>query len=231
MALGAWAASDTELPAGNLDRASAPLLPFGCIMPLWTEKCGLCLTQFTKNLSISSLYAIKGFGNVSTVGTWVSVIGSIASIAGAVWAFVEARKSSRAATKAEKVKDEIVSRRKLIEVSQVHVETKRILSRVSTVGPACNPSLLRGITGSSIAKDVEEYSRYLNEHSSHFDDFFHNKAKELCQNLRPDIEALSEAESGDDIKSFGTSIYYKINGFMPLAKKLSDERKENVSIS
>lgn len=165
------------------------------------------------------------------IGTWISVIGSIASIGGAIWAFVEARKSSRAATKAEKVRDEIISRRKLIEVSQVHAETARILKIVSTVGPACNPSLLRGVNCGSIAKDVEEYARYINEHSSHFNVFFENKAKELCQDLHPDIEALSEAKSFDDKKAAGKSIYYKIDGFMPFVKELSDERKENVSIS
>lgn len=165
------------------------------------------------------------------IGTWISVIGSIASIGGAIWAFFEARKSSRAATKAEKVRDEIVSRRKLIEVSQVHAETARILKIVSTVGPACNPSLLRGVNCGSIAKDVEEYSRYINEHSSHFNDFFENKAKELCQDLHSDIEALSEARSFEDKKAAGKSIYYKIDSFMPFVKELSDERKESVSIS
>lgn len=165
------------------------------------------------------------------IGTWIAVIGSIASIGGAVWAFVEARKSSKAATKAERVRDEIVSRRKLIEVSQVHAETARILKIVSTVGPACNPSLLRGVNCGSIAKDVEEYSRYINEHSSHFNDFFENKAKELCSDLHPNIEALSEAKSFDDKKAAGKSIYYKIDSFMPFVKELSDERKEIVSIS
>ena len=164
------------------------------------------------------------------IDTWISVIGSIASIGGAIWAFVEARKSSRAAIKAEKVRDEIVSRRTLIEVSQVHAETTRVLKIVSKVGPACNPSLLRGVNCGSIAKDVEEYSRYINEHSSLFNDFFENKAKELCQGLHPDIEALSEAKSFEEKKVAGKSIYYKIDGFMPFVKELSDERRESVTI-
>ena len=167
---------------------------------------------------------------MSMIGTWISVVGSIASIGAAVWAFVEARKSSSAATKAEKVVREIVSRRKLIEVSQVHAETARILKIVSTVGPACNPSLLRGVNCGAIAKDVEEYSRYINEHSSHFSEVFKNRAKELCRDLRPDIEALSEAESFDNKKAAGKSIYYKIDGFMPFVKEISDARKENVPI-
>jgi len=49
--------------------------------------------------------------------------------------------------------------------------------------------------------------------------------------LHPDIEALSEAKSFDDKKAAGKSIYYKIDSFMSFAKELSDERKENFSIS
>lgn len=166
---------------------------------------------------------------MSTVETWISIIGSIASIGGAIWAFVEARKAASSATKAESVRDEIIERRKIVEVSQVHAETSRILNVVSKVGPSCNKSLLRGVDCGAIAKEVEEYSRYINEHNFHFTDFFENKAKELYEQLRPDIESLSEAKSFDDKKSAGKSIYYKINSFMPVVKELTDEKKERVA--
>lgn len=166
---------------------------------------------------------------MSTIQIWISVIGSIASIGGAIWACVEAQNASKSASKAKTVRDEIIERRKLVEVSQVHVETNRILKVVSTVGPACNQQYLRGIKCGSIAKEVEEYSRYINEHSSHFTDLFENKAKELCEQLYPDIEALSEAKTFEEKKSAGKDIYYKINSFMPFVKELSDERKESVA--
>ncbi|EOW9422317.1 hypothetical protein ACOCGP_003537 [Vibrio cholerae] len=167
---------------------------------------------------------------MSSLESWISVIGSIASIGGAIWAFIEANKASKSASKAEKVKGELVERRKLVEVSQVHAETSRILKTVSTVGPSCNSSLLRGVNCANIAKEVEEYCRYINEQSSHFSDFFDNKAKELCAAVRPNVELLSEAKTFDEKKSAGKTIYYLIDGFMPLVKGLSDEKKENVSV-
>lgn len=150
------------------------------------------------NSRTPSLLGQRGFGVFGSIESWISIIGSAASIGGAIWAFVEADKASEAASKAEKVKREMISRRKLVEVSQVHHETARILKVVSTVGPACNPALLRGVNCGAIAKDVEEYSRYINEHSSHFTEFFENKAKELCEEPHPDVEALSEAKSFDE---------------------------------
>jgi len=165
---------------------------------------------------------------VNTIETWISIIGSVASIGGAVWAFREAKNASLSATQAEKVRDEIIERRKIIEVSQVHTETSRILKIVSNVGPSCNPSMLKGVNCGNIAKDVEEYARFINEHSSYFTCFFENEAKELCTSLNGDIEELSEAKSFDDKKKAGKSIYYKINNFMPTVKALSDEKREHV---
>ena len=160
----------------------------------------------------------------------LSVAGSIASVGAAIWAFVEARKAARAASLAEKVRDQMIERREIVEVSEVYVETTRILKTISAVGPSCNQALLRGINSASIAREVEEYSRFLNEQSSHFSDLFENRAKELCSDIREDIEALAEAKIFEDKKAAGKRIYYKINSFLPIVKALSDEKKERVEI-
>jgi hypothetical protein len=162
---------------------------------------------------------------------WLSIIGSIASIGSALWAWIEARKSSKAASRAEAARDEIINRRKMVEVSQVHMETKRILRVVSKVGPSSNATQLRGVNCASIAAEVEEYSRFLNEQSTHFTKQFENSAKDLCANLNEAIEALAEAKTPEEKKAAGKNIYYKVNGFMPIVKELADEKKENVAIS
>ena len=163
--------------------------------------------------------------------TWISIIGSIASIGGAIWAWYQAVEATKSASKAEKVKGEIIERRKIVEVSQVHKETTRILQIVSKVGPSCNASTIRGVNCSHITTEVSEYSRFLNEHSSYFTDFFENKAKDLCSSIKEDIEKLAEAKTFDDKKSVGKSIYYKIDEFVPIVKSLSDEKREAVSTS
>jgi len=156
----------------------------------------------------------------------LSILGSIASIAGAVWAFREAQKSADAATKAESLRDEIVHRRKLLEVSQVYADTKRILTIVSDVGPSSEPKRLRGVSSAKIAKEIEEYTRSLLEQSSHFADIFGNEARSLCESLKTDIEALAEAVTPEDKKESGKSAYYKIQAFMPITKQHADDRRE-----
>jgi hypothetical protein len=155
------------------------------------------------------------------------IAGTIASIGSAIWAFYQAKKATQSASKAEQVRDEIIDRRKMVEISQVHLETSRILKTVSTVGPSCNASQLRGVNCASIAREVEEYSRFINEQSSHFSALLQEKSEALCSGLNGDIEALSEAKTFEEKKAAGKSIYYKINSFMPVVKELVDEKKES----
>jgi hypothetical protein len=156
----------------------------------------------------------------------LSILGSLTSIGAAIWAAVEARRSSRAATRSETMRNEIVHRRRLIEVSHIHAETKRILAVASEVGPTTNAKLLRGVDNAKIARQVEEYARSLLDQSGHFSDVFGNEARALCERLRPDIEALAEAVTPEDKKRYGKSIYYNISAFMPIAKGLADEQRE-----
>jgi len=156
----------------------------------------------------------------------ISIIGSIASVGSAIWAFIEAKKSSDAATKAEVLRDELIDRRKIVEVSQVHSETKRILSVVSKVGPSCNARLLKGVDCAEIAKEVEVFSSFILEQRGHFTECFENKAKELNEDLKDNIEGLAEAVAFEDKKKHGKNIFYKIQNFMPAVKELSDEKRE-----
>lgn len=161
--------------------------------------------------------------------SWLSILGSIASIGGAVYSYRQAVQSRNYATEAQKMRDELVNRRKLVEVSQVHTETNRILKVVSRVGPTCTATSITGVNVGGIAQEVEEYSRFLNAQSAHFNELFSNRASELCSSLNDDIETLSEAAEFEEIKAAGKRIYYKINEFMPVVKSLTDDKKEQNS--
>lgn len=157
----------------------------------------------------------------------LSVLGSIASIGAAFWAFVEARRARSSAMQAERVRSEMIDRRHLVEVSQLLPETRRILQSVSRVGPASTDKKLKGVDCSEIAREVDEYSRLIGEMEAHFVVHFQNKARELRGELRPLISALADASSFDQKKAAGMLIHEKIDGFLPLVKELLDDRRES----
>jgi hypothetical protein len=166
--------------------------------------------------------------NVITTFELVGFIGSITSIGGGYWAFLEAKKSKNAAKKSERIRDEFVSSRKMIELSYVYQETKRILTVVAKVGPSSTERLVKGVKGEDIASAVQDYMGLILEQNEHFTGPYKNRAKELCDDLQIDVEALSESMSFEDKKKFGKSIFYKIQSFMPIVKKISDEKKDQV---
>lgn len=158
--------------------------------------------------------------------TFLSIVSSIVSIVGAIWAWVEARNAARSASVAERVREELVDRRKLAEVAQIHSEIKRVLGVVSRVGPTSTPQLVRGLNCSDIAREVETFVALLLERGSHFTDLYSDRATELRSDLRVDIEGLAEAQTFEDKKRYGKSIYYKIESFTPLVKQLADAKRE-----
>lgn len=160
----------------------------------------------------------------------ISVIGSLASIGGAIWAFVEADKAAKSVTKAESVRDELINRRELIEISKVHSETTRILKVASRVGPSSDLRRLTGFNAPEVASEIEEYVRFLSEHSSYFSELFENTARDLCDSLKDDIAVLADARDPKSIKDIGKVIYNKIHGFLATAKMISDLKRESVSV-
>jgi hypothetical protein len=172
------------------------------------------------------LIASFGYGKTSRMEDWLSILGSAASIGAAIWAYFQARRSRTFAEQAEAVRDELIERRKIIEVSKVYGETTRILRLVSNVGPTCTPTSIKTLKCHEIAKEVEEFTRLLNEQGSHFTYMLENQARKLCDDLKSDIEALAEANDFESKKHAGKSIYYKIDDFMPLVKSVMDEKKE-----
>ena len=149
---------------------------------------------------------------------FLSIVGSIASIFGAIWALKEAKDAARA-------RRDMVDRRHLAEVAQVHAEIKRILNLVARVGPTSTVQLMKGVNCADIAREVEAFVAMLLERRSHFSDLYGDRATELRNDLRTDIEGLAEAKTFDDKKRFGKSIYYKIENFTPVVKELSDAKQ------
>jgi hypothetical protein len=158
---------------------------------------------------------------------WITAIGAVASIGGAGVAIIQASRAKSHASAAEKLHSDMIVQRQVKEVAAVHTETTRILRVVAKVGPSCTKSGIRGLKASDIAQQVEEFARFLMEHSQHFDQFLQNEAEKLCRDLRPLIEKLSEAQEFPTIKDSGKQIYDAIHEFLPRVKQLSDSKSDD----
>lgn len=158
-----------------------------------------------------------------------SIIASIASIVAACVAVIGARSSIASFREAKKIRDDLVRRRGIAELSKLYGETGRILRVVSEVGPTCTSKSLRGKDPRRIADQVQEFSRLVNEHRSHFEGPLVNLAKDLCDSLRGNIEALAVASDADSIKAAGKAMYHLIDAFHPEMKRYVDGERERLA--
>jgi hypothetical protein len=149
----------------------------------------------------------------------ISIIGSVASIGSAIWAFIEAKKAKNAASEIKKYRSEIETRIESSSLQRIYEEIKRILYKVSSFGPSSNATSVRGKNAQDVAKEVEEFARILLESSVHFRDFYSKEAIRIsCKSLPNLIKGLAEADSFNDKKKHGSEIYQIIESLLPIIK-------------
>lgn len=158
-----------------------------------------------------------------------TIIGTIASILGALISIFEAFRSKRYANEIKKIRDSIVLKRETIEVSNIHQETKSILDRISRIGPSSNFQTLRGIRLNEITSHLEKFILLLIEQRNHFNISSENIAITTSDQLKPLLEELSKAKEPKEIQEKGKQVYYTILTFLPFAKELVDSKKEKIN--
>jgi hypothetical protein len=161
--------------------------------------------------------------------SFLSIIGSLASLFGAFWSLREAGKAKRSADKAEHVRQELADRRQLAEVAQVQQELKRLLASVAKVGPASTQQLMKGLNCAAIASEVQAFLATLIEQRGRFSDHFDERVARLRADVKSDIESLAAARTFEERKRHGKNIYYALEKFAPVLKQLSDAKLDQAS--
>lgn len=100
---------------------------------------------------------------------FLTIIGSIASIAGAVFAFREALKAKSAAQQAKEIRNNIANEQKKIFISKILTETKKVMGVSIKMTTSATPTKkIRGLNYQSSIEQLREYIDILKENSHYF---------------------------------------------------------------
>jgi len=150
------------------------------------------------------------------------VIGAVASIGCAIWAFFEAKSARKAAKGIQKYHTAIEKRIEATAINKIHDQTKLLLQKVSCVGYSSTEVSIKGLNQQDIAREVEEYARLLREHMNHFNDAkTKQKICKLCNELPTHIKGLAAATTFLDTKRYGSEIYRLIDSILPFTRATS----------
>lgn len=159
---------------------------------------------------------------------WIGLVGSIASIVSAGWAWIQANRAKQAASDAARFRGEIINRRELIENSHIYKETKSIQNRILALGPKCSTMSAKGIDCAELAESVLRYSSMLQEHTSNFPDATKVIIASFATNVKPLIDKLARAKRFDEKKNVGTEIYFLLEPLLAEIKIATDVKKEKL---
>ena len=155
-----------------------------------------------------------------------TIVGTIASLIGAIIAIWQASKAKSAASEAERVKEQIIDHRQTYELSNIQISCKKAQKIMAKYGPASSTNSLSGIDSEDDAKEVQEFLLLVTEHRDYFKHKLKpelwNEADALCNKIHPIINELVDDSESKAVKERGTKILLELNKFSSIIKNLID---------
>lgn len=155
----------------------------------------------------------------------LSIIRSIASIFGAIWAWKEARSSNKSANTSKKIKEQLISHRQTSELVELQSLLNTALLSFKKYGVS-NSTSLTGINHNSDAQLSMDFIHKLKEFREYFESKSGNEADNLFDEINDELAKFKNVESSQEISTYGTSILNSLVSFAPLLKREATLQKE-----
>ena len=156
---------------------------------------------------------------------YLSIIGSLASILGAIWAWKEARSSEKSANKAKQIKEQLISHRKTSELVELQSLHNTALLAFKKYGSSSSTSLT-GINHNSDAQLSLDFIHKLKEFREYFNSMSGNAADNLFNEINDELATFKNVTNSQQISSHGTLILNHLASFAPLLKREATLQKE-----
>ena len=165
---------------------------------------------------------------------WITIVGTLATVAGAVLSFWQAKISQNAAKAsisaakdAKKVRAELIDHRKASELSQIQTTCRKAQKSMEKYGPGSSPSSLIGVSPEKDAQDVQEFVLLLMENRVYFGNETSNDADDFCEKIYPLLDKFAQSQDAEPRKH-GRLILLLISEMTSVIKKLLDAKREDV---
>ena len=161
------------------------------------------------------------------VATLFTIIGTVATIVGAVISFWQAGISKNAAKDAKRIRAELIDHRKTSELSLIQAVCRKAQKSMEKYGPASSPSSLIGVTPEKDAQDVQEFLLLLMENRAYFGNKSPNAADEFCERINPLLNSFAQSVNAE-AREYGSQILLLIGNMASVVKRLLDTKTEIV---
>jgi len=158
----------------------------------------------------------------------IAIIGTVASIIGAVISVWQAKSSRKSAFEANQVKLQLLHHRKTSELAQLLALCRKAQVTMTKYGPASTQNSLQGVVPHNDAKEVQDFILFLKENRGYFQRRPGNDADSFCEDVNLLISKMVQSDNIENLRSTGTEILLKINSMLSIIRKKLDHKQEKV---
>lgn len=149
------------------------------------------------------------------LNTIISIIGTVASVGGAAWAWRQAHLAKNAATEAQQVKKQIFTAADMSDLSEVKAVYETTQKNIRKYASRGNDSLV----GVDVERDAESVYKLLEKINELKHLFPSEGFSKDCQELEKSLQDLVVAHTADEIKKHGKEVYDKLQPILPVVRK------------
>ena len=156
---------------------------------------------------------------------WLSIIGSIASIGGAIWAWRAAIRSSKSASRAEQIKTQMINQRKTSELSELKPLVTDALGCIKRYSTTMVSSLV-GADNKNREDEAAKIQSLLNRIVEFSEYFSENFANQFFETSHASLQSFLAAQTPEDSKKYGMELHRQMIDFSSVLRKQLTDKKE-----
>ena len=160
--------------------------------------------------------------------SFITIAGSICSVAGAGLSWIQAKRSKKSATKAERIRLQLIDHQEAQELYNIQASCKEAQNSMAKYGPAFSDMSLAGNNQQKDAQIVQKFIFTIKEHRSYFNGDTNNKADEFFDLVSKLIEKFANSSDTKGQIKYGRQIVIHLNSFSASIKDLLDDKRKAV---
>lgn len=158
-------------------------------------------------------------------GLVITVIGTGASIWGAIISLKQARAAKASADEASRVHGQLVNQRKTSELAELKVHCEKAIKCMEKYGPSSAPTSVRGVRSKS---DADEVQNLILEANKIKGAFLKGEVDVFVSKVTPLLEKFVDPAQTASVKLNGQTILMEISSFLSVVKASLDSKREHV---
>ena len=160
------------------------------------------------------------------IWTTVSIVGSIASIFGAIYALRSEKKAKESAELAESAKNQVITQKKTTALVEILFQSKRIQKVFVKYSTAQTQAILRGSDFNEDAKLLREFISKINENRNLIKENSEIDSDKYYKEINDLLDKYCEDKTIKNKQKQGKLIILKIDDIIYKLKKTVDNRNE-----